>query len=140
MAQNLANMRVAYVKGLLLEETIPKDPMALFHSWFEDHKLLVKSSATYVEPNAMTLATCNTSMRPSARIVLLKEYNNKGFVFHSNYTSRKGAELAANPFAAMTFYWDERQVRLEGKVEKVCHDDIHLLMNECGNFASTQWS
>jgi pyridoxamine 5'-phosphate oxidase len=77
-------------------------------------------AAELKEPNAMTLATATPDGRPSARIVLLKEVNENGFVFYTNYESRKGQELATNPYAALTFYWAEleRQVRVEGAVQK----------------------
>ncbi|MBV9574183.1 MAG: pyridoxamine 5'-phosphate oxidase, partial [Acidobacteriales bacterium] len=81
-------------------------------------------AAELKEPNAMTLATATTEGRPSARIVLLKELSPDGFVFYTNYTSRKGAEIEANPHVALTFYWAEleRQVRVEGQVAKVSRE------------------
>ncbi|MCV3769204.1 MAG: pyridoxamine 5'-phosphate oxidase [Wolbachia pipientis] len=99
-----------------------KDPLNLFSRWY---KIVLNSSCK--EPTAMTLATCNKSCIPSARVVLLKEYGEKGFVFFTNVNSRKGKELIENPKAALVFHWIEfsRQVRIEG--------DVKLLDNEKAN-------
>ncbi|HEX7046685.1 MAG TPA: pyridoxamine 5'-phosphate oxidase [Gammaproteobacteria bacterium] len=100
----------------LLESEAPHDPLALFTSWYEAAKPLATG-----EPTAMTLATADAAGRPSARIVLLKEYGAEGFVFFTNYGSRKSAELEANPHAALLFWWPAagRQVRVEGRIEKI---------------------
>lgn len=95
---------------------LPAEPVAAFDLWFQD--------ATRTEPNdpnAMTLATVGTNGQPSARIVLLKEHDNRGFVFYTNKQSRKGEELTVNPKAALLFHWKTlgRQVRIEGTVEDV---------------------
>ncbi|HEX6929923.1 MAG TPA: pyridoxamine 5'-phosphate oxidase [Gammaproteobacteria bacterium] len=101
---------------LLLESDAPHDPLALFAAWFDAAR-----PQAIGEPTAMTLATADAAGRPSARIVLLKEYGADGFVFFTNYDSRKSAELAANPYAALLFWWPSagRQVRVEGRVERV---------------------
>ena len=77
------------------------------------------------EPNAMCLSTCGSDLKPSARIVLLKGYDQDGFVWYTNYESRKGEQLMANPHAALTFWWGslERQIRIEGSVEKVTGEE-----------------
>jgi pyridoxamine 5'-phosphate oxidase len=113
---NLADLRKNYMQGGLTEEDAGDDPMALFERWF-----LNAVEAGLPEPNAMTLATATPDGRPSARVVLLKDLEPDGFVFFTNYNSRKGIELEANPFAAIVFLWHEleRQVRIEGFVEKV---------------------
>ncbi len=100
----------------LREADMPRDPIEKFREWFE-----AAGDAGHVEPTAMTLATADDEGRPSARVVLLKEFDAEGFVFYTNYDSRKGAELAANPQASLVFWWDRlaRQVRIEGAVEKV---------------------
>jgi pyridoxamine 5'-phosphate oxidase len=105
-----------YVRDELREENVLPDAMGQFAKWFsEAHGALI------AEVNAMTFATVDSSGAPSARILLLKEIDARGFVFYTNYSSRKGRELAANPRAAMVFFWEplERQVRVEGSVEKV---------------------
>jgi pyridoxamine 5'-phosphate oxidase len=92
------------------------DPIRLFQEWFD-----AAVSAGLKEPNAMTLATATHDGKPSARIVLLKSFDEQGFVFYTNYESRKGRELAQNPYAALVLFWQplERQVRITGRVTKV---------------------
>ena len=115
-AKDLSNHRRNYVKHELIEENISSNPFEQFGQWFED-----AGKAEMIEPNAMTLATATATGKPSARTVLLKAFSDNGFVFYTNYHSRKGAELTENNQAAILFYWDamERQVRIEGIVEKV---------------------
>jgi pyridoxamine 5'-phosphate oxidase len=111
--QNLHDLRREYTHARLdLTETDP-DPFTQFSQWFAE-----ASKAELFEVNAMTLATCTPDGFPTARIVLLKEFSTDGFVFFTNYESRKGQELAANPRATLLFYWAEleRQVRIEGEV------------------------
>jgi len=112
----VANLRKEYTLGELTEAGVDRDPFAQFRSWF-DQALL----AEVIEPNAMTLATCTPDAKPSARIVLLKAIDERGFVFFSHYTSRKGQELSANPDAALVFFWPdlERQIRIEGTTERI---------------------
>ena len=100
----------------LLESDILPDPMAQFADWLQQAK-----DARMVEPTAFTLATVDADGRPSARVVLLKGMEQGGLNFYTNYDSRKGAALAAHPFAAATFWWDifERSVRFEGRIEKL---------------------
>jgi pyridoxamine 5'-phosphate oxidase len=105
-----------YQQACLQEPDLHRDPVVQFRSWFEQ-----AVAAAVPEPNAMALATATPEGRPSARIVLLKAFDEKGFTFHTSYDSRKGRELEANPFAALDFFWPalERQVRIEGRVERV---------------------
>lgn len=100
----------------LVEDAILRDPFAQFANWLSDAK-----QADMIEPTAMTLATVDADGRPSARVVLLKGMQDGALHFFTNYDSRKGAALAAHPFAAATFWWDklERCVRVEGRVEKL---------------------
>jgi pyridoxamine 5'-phosphate oxidase len=109
-------LRTEYARGTLLESDALPDPIAQFDRWFADAQM-----ANIAEPNAMTLATADGSKKPDARVVLLKGFDAAGFTFFTNYDSRKGRELAANPRACLVFYWQplERQVRIEGTVEKV---------------------
>lgn len=108
-------LRKEYRRGALLEGDVGSDPLQLFATWLQD---AVDNGIR--EPNAMTLATADAEGRPSARVVLLKSYDEVGFVWFTNYASRKGRELAANPYAALVFWWGdlERQVRIEGQVEQ----------------------
>jgi len=116
LAKDLSEHRRNYVKHELIEANVSANPFEQFASWFED-----AGKAGLVETNAMTLATANKAGSPSARIVLLKAFSEKGFVFYTNYDSRKGIEMAENNRAAILFYWDvmERQIRIEGTIEKV---------------------
>ncbi len=109
-----------YVLATLLEAEAGRDPIALFRRWFDD-----AVAARVIEPNAMTLATVGIDGRPSARIVLLKGYDDRGFCFFTNYQSRKGNELAMNPAAALVFFWAEleRQVRVEGTAEPTAAEE-----------------
>ncbi|WP_184549350.1 pyridoxamine 5'-phosphate oxidase [Mucilaginibacter sp. FT3.2] len=114
--QELQNLRQDYSAATLLENSTKADPINQFEQWFNE-----ALAAKLHEPNAMTLATATTSGKPSARIVLLKGFNKDGFMFYTNYLSRKGKELTKNPQAAVTFFWGEleRQVRIEGTIEKL---------------------
>ncbi len=100
----------------LSEESANRDPYAQFKRWFEDAQ-----AAGIPEPNAMAVATATREAAPSVRMVLLKEYDDRGFVFYTNYGSRKGHELDKNAQAALLFFWAPlaRQVRIEGTVERV---------------------
>ncbi|WP_420993290.1 pyridoxamine 5'-phosphate oxidase [Cupriavidus sp. 30B13] len=112
----LADLRRTYVLGSLSESDVAPDPISQFQRWFDE-----AINAKLPEPNAMTLATVDADGQPSARIVLLKGMDARGFTFFTNYESRKGLDMASNPRAALLFHWVqlERQVRVEGTVEKV---------------------
>jgi pyridoxamine 5'-phosphate oxidase len=116
IATALADLRKEYALKTLDEADVDRDPLKQFGVW-----MVEAIHAQIPEPTAMTLATADAAGHPSARVVLLKGLDPRGFVFFTNYESRKGLELAANPFAALTFFWKEleRQVRIEGTVEKV---------------------
>jgi pyridoxamine 5'-phosphate oxidase len=113
---SLAELRRDYGHGEITERNADRDPIGQFNSWFQDAQV-----ADLKEPNAMLLATATAQGKPSGRVVLLKEFGEFGFVFYTNYLSRKAQELEANPFAALTFYWAEleRQVRIEGQIRRV---------------------
>ena len=108
-------MRREYAREGLSEADVDADPVVQFGRWFEQAE-----QGGLLEPHAMTLATATPDGRPSARMVLLRGFDQRGFCFYTNYQSRKGDELAANPLAALVFWWDklERQVRVEGRVER----------------------
>ena len=112
----LADLRQEYMRAGFAEADAHADPLVQFERWFRDAEAAGVSLA-----NAMTLATVSASGAPSARIVLLKGIEQGGFVFYSNYLSRKGRELAARPLACLVFLWSdlERQVRVEGRVARV---------------------
>lgn len=116
LSHNLANIRLNYSRQALNEASVAKLPLDQFSSWLDE---AIKAEAA--EPTAMVLSTVSLTGKPSARVVLLKDVSEQGFTFFTNYDSRKGSDLAANPFAALTFFWPvlERQVRIEGQVEKV---------------------
>ncbi|HEV8647996.1 MAG TPA: pyridoxamine 5'-phosphate oxidase [Actinomycetes bacterium] len=117
---NIPSLRKEYRMGGLDRADLDPDPVVQFGRWFDE-----AARAGLPEPNAMTLATATARGRPSARVVLLKEFGASGFVFYSNYDSRKGGELAVNPWAALVFYWAplERQVRVEGWVERTSREE-----------------
>jgi pyridoxamine 5'-phosphate oxidase len=112
----ISAMRRDYARASLREGDVDADPIRQFEAWFAD-----AVSAKVPEPNAMTLATASRDGVPAARIVLLKGVDANGFVFYTDYRSRKGAELTENPLAALTFLWKEieRQVRITGSVARV---------------------
>jgi len=112
---DLASLRKDYKQSRLDEHEVDKNPLVQFRIWFQE-----AVDSEIQEPNAMALATADQG-RPSLRIVLLKGLDEKGFVFFTNYHSRKGKEMADNPHVALTFFWAEleRQVRIEGKVTKI---------------------
>jgi pyridoxamine 5'-phosphate oxidase len=115
MEPRQTHARKEYEQSSLDESTIDPDPVRQFAAWYD-----AAVAAGVSEPEAMTLSTATADGRPSARVVLLRGFDARGFCFFSNYESRKGRELAANPHAALTFHWPdlERQVRVEGAVER----------------------
>ena len=116
MDKNIANLRQDYTLQGLSETEVNSNPFAQFKEWF-DRAL----NADILEPNAMMVATTTPEGKPSARMVLLKDFDERGFVFYTNYNSHKAQELAENPQAALVFWWAQlqRQVRICGRVEKV---------------------
>lgn len=117
---NLADLRKDYTLAGLAEKDLARDPFRQFEKWFQEAE-----AAKLAEPNAMTLATASPDGRPSARTVLLKGLDGRGFVFYSNYESRKGRELALNARVALVFPWIalERQVLIEGTVTTVAREE-----------------
>lgn len=124
--KKLSDFRLDYELNKLSKSGVDKNPFSQFKLWFD---LVLK--ANVIEPNAMTIATANKDGFPSARVVLLKEFNESGFTFFTNYLSRKGREISANPNAALLFWWKEfeRQVRVEGKIEKISRKDSEEYFN-----------
>ncbi|MCW5933459.1 MAG: pyridoxamine 5'-phosphate oxidase [Fimbriimonadia bacterium] len=114
------NIRKTYALGELTESEADPNPLVQFERWLKD-----ATQSGYIEPNAMTLATCDSRGIPSARVVLLRGFDEHGFVFYTNYESRKGRELSENPHASLVFWWNllERQIRIEGRVEKVSEEE-----------------
>jgi pyridoxamine 5'-phosphate oxidase len=114
--EEIQNIRTEYQASKLSESDAKGDPIKQFDLWFNE-----AIKADVYEPTAMTLATSTHDGRPSARIVLLKGFDHSGFVFYTNYLSRKGKEIAKNPLGAVILYWKEmeRQVRIEGTIEKL---------------------
>lgn len=120
MSANIADLRKEYTKNGLSEDEVADHPLEQFQNWFD-----AALESGLPEPNAMHLSTVGEDYQPSSRIVLLKELDDKGFVFYTNYHGKKGRDLAVNPFASLTFFWVdlERQVRIEGKVTKVSAEE-----------------
>ncbi|KAJ3022535.1 hypothetical protein HKX48_005952 [Thoreauomyces humboldtii] len=118
---DVADMRLTYDQHQLLERDVG-DPFHQFEEWFQDAKSPDNATAM-PEANAMNLATSSRAGRPSSRMVLLKDYDPRGFVFYTNYESRKGRELQDNPWAALTFWWGQRSVRVEGRVERTTAEE-----------------
>lgn len=118
--EDLANIRRDYSKFSLDSNSISKNPIEQFDIWMKD-----ALKGDFLEPTAVAVSTVNNKGRPSSRIVLLKSYDERGFVFFTNYKSRKGLEIEINPFASMLFFWDkfERQIRIEGKIEKISQQE-----------------
>jgi pyridoxamine 5'-phosphate oxidase len=116
----IGDLRKEYVRESLDAQDVARDPLVQFSRWFQE-----ALNAGLPEPNAMTLATVDARMQPAARIVLLKGYDDRGFVFYTNYQSRKANDLVHNARAALLFHWIEleRQVRIEGAVEQVSSED-----------------
>jgi len=138
---SIADPRQQHANAGLVEDDAAADPLRQFARWFDD-----ALRAELHLPNAMTLATADANGRPSARVVLLKGADADGFVFYTNYESRKARELAVNPYASLVFLWTpmERQVRIEGAVEKVSAEesdeyfDTRPLGSRLGAWASPQ--
>ena len=117
---SIADLRKSYERAELSEDVSHADPLQQFDQWLKE-----ALSAELPEPNAMTLATVGSNLRPSTRMVLIKGYDARGLVWYTNYDSRKGQELAGNPFAALQFHWVEleRVVRIEGQVHKISEEE-----------------
>jgi pyridoxamine 5'-phosphate oxidase len=139
--KDLTGLRQEYAAASLYEHTAHSNPLLQFTSWFDQAIM-----AELPEPNAMTLASVDSKGKPHARVVLLKELDERGFVFYTNYKSNKGEELKNNPYAALVFLWLElqRQVRIEGLVEKVSEQDSNTyfasrpVSSQLGAIASPQ--
>ena len=117
---SIADLRKSYERDALDESASHADPLRQFDQWLKE-----AIASEIPEPNAMTLATVSSNLRPSTRVVLIKGYDERGITWFTNYASRKGQELAGNPFAALQFHWVEleRVVRIEGIVEKVSEEE-----------------
>ncbi len=117
---SIADLRKSYERAELSKAASNTDPLMQFEQWLNE-----AIASEVPEPNAMTVATVGSDLRPSTRVVLIKGYDERGIVWYTNYESRKGRELAGNPFAALQFHWVEleRVVRIEGLVEKVSAEE-----------------
>lgn len=117
---DISHLRQEYTKFELDISTVNTDPFEQFKKWFDE-----ASASDILEPNAMCLSTVGENQRPSSRIVLLKTISNSGFVFFTNYSSKKGNELEVNPNGSLLFFWKEleRQVRIEGKIQKISEQE-----------------
>jgi pyridoxamine 5'-phosphate oxidase len=124
--RNIASIRRDYTLKQLDEQEVDRNPFTQFGLWFEE-----VLNAEVLEPNAMIIATSTREGKPSARVVLLKKFNNRGFSFFTNYHSRKALELEQNPYASLVFFWSEleRQVRIEGSISKVSETESDNYFN-----------
>ncbi|MBN2731680.1 MAG: pyridoxamine 5'-phosphate oxidase [Balneolaceae bacterium] len=141
--QNVEALRREYSRRALVEDEIANDPIEQFAVWFRQ-----ALAADLRDANAMMLATASAEGKPSARVVLLKGFDQLGFRFYTNYQSRKGRELEENPYASLCFFWPEleRQVRIEGEVKKMSREDSATYfekrprLSQLGAWASSQSS
>ena len=139
--KKLADIRQEYSREGLSKEKVSTDPFSQFETWINE-----ALSAEVNEPTAMTLSTVDAECRPSSRVVLLKGFDANGFVFYTNYNSRKGRQLVDNPFAAINFFWPEleRQINISGRTSKVSPEesdeyfDSRPLTSRVGAWASDQ--
>ena len=138
---SIADLRLEYTRASLSEDEVADDPLSQFAKWFDETR-----RSEVPEPNAMSLSTVSATGRPSSRIVLLKDFDARGFTWYTNYESRKGDELRQNPRAALLFFWQplERQVRIEGMVERASAEEadayfrLRPLGSRIGALASAQ--
>jgi len=116
MSKSIADIRKDYTKGSLKSSDLPDSPFESFQKWLDE-----AISSEVEEPTALTLSTIHEGNRPRSRVVLLKNIDQQGLVFFTNYNSQKGTEIDTNPYAAMNFFWPEleRQVRVEGRIERI---------------------
>ena len=121
MEKDLKDYRKSYEKGELLENDLPKDPLELFQSWFH----LADDSASVEEANAMSISTVGKDLSPKTRVVLLKSYSREGFIFFTNYESRKGKDLKENPKCCLSFFWPslEKQVIIQGEASRLSQEE-----------------
>ena len=126
ISTHIADLRKSYERAELNETASHADPLQQFDQWLQE-----AIKAEIAEPNAMTVATVGSNLRPSTRVVLIKGYDERGIAWYTNYDSRKGKELAGNPFAALQFHWVdlERVVRIEGRVERVSAQESDAYFN-----------
>jgi len=113
---SISQLRRDFTKASFNEQNAAQNPFEQFKLWFAD-----AVDSDFLDPNAFTFSTCSLKGKPSSRILLLKNFDENGFIFYTNYDSRKGKEIEDNPFGSMLFFWDklERQIRIEGKIEKL---------------------
>ncbi len=123
---NLQEIRIEYQRGALDERAAGQNPFELFHRWMND-----AIAENLAEPNAVVVATAALDGKPSARVMLLRHADEHGFVFYTNYSSRKGKEIAQNPFAALVFFWQPlfRQIRVEGRIARVSAQESDAYFN-----------
>ena len=127
MSKDLSRYRKEYLKGFLIEENLPENPIKLFSDWFNN----ADSKSNEIEPNAMSLSAIDLNGVPITRVVLLKKFSNDGFVFCTNYSSTKGKSITKNPNVCMSFFWSslEQQVIINGMASKVSEADSDYYFN-----------
>lgn len=118
--EDVSQIRRDYKKNKLDEHSVPIEPFSFFDKWMQE-----ALQGNFLEPTAFVLSTVSKDNKPSSRVLLLKGYDETGFMFYTNYTSKKGQDIESNDNVAMLFFWDqyERQIRIEGKVEKLTQEE-----------------
>lgn len=127
MQKDLGDYRKSYEKSALMEESLPEAPMPLFQTWFDE----LEASEGVEEPNAMTVSTIGLDGYPKSRVVLLKKFGERGFIFYSNYDSEKGKAITDNPHICVSFFWPnlERQVIIKGQAERLSAQESDTYFN-----------
>ena len=127
MQKDLGDYRKSYDKSALLEDAVPRNPLTLFQTWFDE----LEASKGVEEPNAMTVSTIGLDGFPKSRVVLLKKFDERGFIFYTNYESEKGRAISNNPNICISFFWPnvERQVIIKGIVEKISAEESDEYFN-----------
>lgn len=141
--RELADLRREYSLRELSKSAVAADPFVQFANWFDEYV-----ASQPIEPNAVLLSTCDEDCRPSSRVVLLKGFDDRGFVFYTNYESRKARELGSNPYVSLTFFWPEleRQIHVGGAAERVSREESEAYfatrpaLSKLGAWASEQSS
>ena len=135
---DVSQLRVPYISDIFREENVARNPFEQFGIWLKE----ALNTKEIIEPNAMCLSTCTSNGKPSSRYMLLKSYSENGFIFFTNYESRKGTEMISNPYACILFFWPElhRQIRIEGTVERISEEESKAYFNTRSKASQTSAS
>ena len=135
---DVSQLRIPYISDIFREENVARNPFEQFGIWLKE----ALNTKEIIEPNAMCLSTCTSDGKPSSRYMLLKSYSENGFIFFTNYESRKGTEMISNPYACILFFWPElhRQIRIEGTVERISEEESKAYFNTRSKASQTSAS